>query len=140
MLPGPGFHYPPSPYYPFSAPVGYGSTMPWGYPAPPHTPASKIVPPTVNFPQTSLSSGPPQIPVHAEPTSFPATHDLKAWCVQHGLGEAEYDSLLKLRFQVGEGHELTNLEMSMWEWAGIAPLARMQILTACEATVSSGSN
>ncbi|KAF8800140.1 hypothetical protein BYT27DRAFT_7342686 [Phlegmacium glaucopus] len=141
MSPSPGFHYPPSPYYPFSTPFGFGSPLPWDYPAaPPQMPGPKIIPPMTNMPQILPSPGLPLVPVPVNPTLFPATQDLKAWCMQHTLGEAEYEGLLKLGFRVGDGHVLANLETSMWEWAGIAPLAQMRILTACQATSSSGSN
>jgi hypothetical protein len=72
--------------------------------------------------------------------SFPAVQDLKAWCMQHALGETEYEGLLKLGFRVGDGHQLAGLEVSVWEWAGVAPLARARILSACQTTVSSCSN
>jgi hypothetical protein len=80
------------------------------------------------------------MPAPADSTPPLATPDLKAWCVEHMLGDAEYAGLLKLGFRVGDGHKLTNLEMSMWEWAGIAPLPRMRILAACQTTVPSGSD
>jgi hypothetical protein len=84
----------------------------------------------------------PQLPA-PDPNTFPgpAVQDLKAWCMQRALGEAEYKGLLKLGFRVGDGHELAGLEMSVWEWAGIAaPLARARILSACQTTVSSESS
>ena len=59
--------------------------------------------------------------------------------MQHGLGETEYEGLLKLGFRVGDGHELAGLEMSVWEWAGVPPLARARILSACQTAVSSRS-
>ena len=143
MSPSP-FHYPSSPsnYYPFSStPFGYGSPLPWGYPAaPPQTPHPSVATPSINIPQVSPPPGPPQIaPAPAALSSFPATQDLKLWCMQHALGEGEYDGLIKLGFRVGEGHELANLEKPMWEWAGITPLARVRILAACQTTDSESS-
>ncbi|KAF8798253.1 hypothetical protein BYT27DRAFT_7264846 [Phlegmacium glaucopus] len=140
MSPSPiPFHYPPSlsPYYPFSTPFGYGSLSSWGYPTTPQTPGPKIIPPAANTPQVLPLPGLPEIPAPADPTSFPATPDLKAWCMEHMLGKVEYEGLLRLGFRVGDGHELANLERATWEWAGIAPLARMRILAACQATVPS---
>lgn len=96
----------------------------------------------MNMPQVSPPPCPPQVaptPAPADLPSFPATQDLKAWCVEHALGEGEYDGLLKLGFRVGEGHELADLERSMWEWAGITPLARVRILAACQPIGSSVS-
>lgn len=92
------------------------------------------------MPQILPPPGLPPTPAPVDPTLFPLTQDLKAWCVQHTLGEAEYEGLLKLGFRVGDGHALANLETSMWEWAGVAPLARMRILAASQAASSSGSN
>jgi hypothetical protein len=125
-----------SPYYPFSSPFGYGNPMPWGYPmaGAPQSPGPKVIPP-INAPSIPQLPAPSAIPT--DPASFP---DLKAWCGQHMLGEAEYEGLLKLGFRVGDGNELANLERPTWEWAGIAPLAQMRILAACRAAVLSGSN
>ena len=123
--------------------------MPWGYspsqaqypqaapPSLPQTPASgpKVTPQAADMSQ-------PRTPVPAsDPNSFPAVQDLKAWCVQHALGDTEYEGLSKLGFRVGDGHELAGLEMSVWEWAGVPPfkLARARILSACQSTVSSRS-
>ena len=121
--------------------------MPWGYPqypvplsqypAPPPQqmpgPGPKVMPQAANIPQTPVRDSDPN-------SESSPVQDLKAWCVQHALGEAEYEGLLKLGFRVGDGHELAGLEMSLWEWAGIAPLARARILSACQTTVSSCSN
>lgn len=90
----------------------------WGFPdAPPQTPAAK---PTLEVDQ--LQPRTPQAKI---------SQDIQAWCSKFHLGDEECAGLSKLGFRVGQSHELLNLDNSMWEWAGIPPLAKMRILAAC---------
>jgi hypothetical protein len=92
----------------------------WGFPgAPPQTPVAK-----------------PTLPVEQPQPRTPQvkfSQDIRAWCSKFHLGDEECAGLSKLGFRIGQSHELLNLDTSMWEWAGIPPLAKMRILAACDA-------
>ena len=84
----------------------------WGFPgAPPQTPTAK--------PMSQGGQPQPRTP------QAKFSQDIQAWCLKFHLGDEECAGLSKLGFRVGQSHELLNLETSMWEWAGIPPLAKM---------------
>jgi len=64
-------------------------------PQTPLRPGLKVILPIDNMPPIPPSQLPAPSAVPADSTSF---LDLKAWCRQHMLGEAEYEGLLKLGF------------------------------------------
>jgi hypothetical protein len=81
--------------------------MPWSYPqpalqGPPQTPPVRMTAATQSAPEVESMSSQPETPT-AGSKSFPPTQDLKEWCLQHSLGEAEYQGLLKLGFHVDSG-------------------------------------
>lgn len=86
-------------------------------------------------PQTPTTKPTSQVGQQLQPKTPPAKslQDIQVWCSKYHLGEEECAGLSKLGFRVGQSHELINLDASMWEWAGIPPLAKMRILAACDA-------
>ena len=119
---------PAASYYPFppaSPSFAYhnpGMMPQWGFPgapSPPQTPAAKLTLQVERLQPMMLQA------------KF--SQDIQAWCSKFHLGDEECAGLSKLGFRVGQSHELLNLDTSMWEWAGISPLAKIRILAACDA-------
>lgn len=131
----------------FLPPAQYGHHSPYAsasyYPFPPASPSFSYPSHQGMVPQWGFPNAPPQTPT-AKPTSqvgplqpgtpqAKSSQDVQAWCFKYGLGDEECAGLSKLGFRIGQSHELLSLEGSMWEWAGIPPLAKMRILAACDA-------
>ena len=70
-------------------------------------------------------------PAIQSPTTFfgAPPPSIREWCVKHGLGEEEYQGLVKLGFCVRDG--LDQLDDSSWRWANLGPLHKQCILAAC---------
>ena len=122
-----------------------GMMLQWGFPGtvPPQTPAAKPMlqveqlMPQWGFPGAGPSQTPvakPMLQVEQSQPGMPQvkfSQDIQAWCFKFHLGDEECAGLSKLGFCVGQSHELLNLDTSIWKWADISPLAKMQILATC---------
>ena len=75
------------------------------------------------------SCGP--IPDMSHMTGLPPSHiSTHEWCIKHGLGDEEYQGLVKLGFRIGD--ELEQLDDLSWRWANLGPLHKQRILAACK--------
>ena len=60
---------------------------------------------------------------------LPHHTSIREWCTKHGLGEEEYQGLVKLGFRAGD--DLEKLDDSSWRWANLGPLHKQRIIAAC---------
>ena len=74
----------------------------------------------------------PNAPVAGPSNAGVGTESVDDWCNKFNLGDEERQGLNKLGFRVGD--KLDSLTNDVWDWAGLAPLCRMQILAAYQSS------